>query len=192
MRLRDIRNQVSVRNAMFTTHEISIDEHRSWLTSLEKESNKVVLIVLVDGEVSGSLSLVLRVNSRDDHSWAFYLDEKVRGGLGAAIEFFTLDLVFSGLMSNRLICEVLSNNTSVLSLHSKFGFEEVSRQSLAGSLNKQEREVSLLALEKNNWLESRTNLLTKYASILSKFSIEMDPDFFLRSQELTKNKGIGA
>lgn len=147
-----------------------------------------MLLVIVEGRVSGSLSVIFGINPSDDLSWAFYLDERVRGGLGAALEFYILDLLLSNLRTSTLVCEVLANNTSVLSLHSKFGFQEVSRRVLTGLNNEDEREVVVLMLEKDRWLEARGRVIEKYDLVLSRFTFEIDPDALLRVKGILEKK----
>jgi RimJ/RimL family protein N-acetyltransferase len=49
----------------------------------------------------------------------------VRGkSLGALVEVMVLDIVFGQMGLTKLWCEVLSNNTAVLRLHQKFGFQQ--------------------------------------------------------------------
>lgn len=122
--VRDVRNQPSIRKSMYTEHEIGLEEHLTWLEKLRKDSRQIVFIVLVDDVVSGIVSVNAIDELHKKSDWAFYLDETVRGGLGAALECALLDFVFNDLKFEKLNCEVIETNQAVVKMHKKFGFLE--------------------------------------------------------------------
>ncbi len=112
--VREVRNQESVRKSMYTEHEIPLNEHLGWVERLQTDTRQIVFVVLVEGIVSGvvSVNAIDRLHLKSD--WAFYLDENVRGGLGAALEFNLINFVFTELGLEKLNCEVIETNEAVV------------------------------------------------------------------------------
>ena len=172
--VRDIRNQDSVRRSMYTDHEIGLDEHLKWVDRLKDDKNQIVFVVLVEEVVSGVVSVNAIDRSHKKSDWAFYLSEKVRGGLGAALEFSLLDFVFNVLLLEKLNCEVIETNEAVVKMHKKFCFvEEGFRRE---NIEKEEGRIGVffLGITKQNWLEGRSSVREKYQPVLKKFNIKIE------------------
>ena len=103
-------------------------------------------------------------------NWAFYLgDTSIQGvGVGAMVEFCLIEHVFSNLDLNKLCCEVLSFNTSVLKLHNKFGFKREGLLVQHRCKNKELYDVHILALFKDTWLSKRDIIYKKLMRVGSK------------------------
>lgn len=116
------RNEPAVRQNMYTTHEITFSEHKSWFDSLAGNCSKEYFIVIIDGLESGVLgfSEINAVNGIA--SWAFYTSPTAKRGSGSIMEFYALDYAFNKLGLHKLKCEVLSFNKAVVKMHCKFGF----------------------------------------------------------------------
>jgi len=177
--LRKVRNQQSVRQSMYTDHEISEEEHRSWLEKCywndknAESSTQSVFIVFIDHKVSG----VVSVNSIDRQhkkaDWAFYLDENLRGGLGAILEYNFIDFLFDQYDIEKLNCEVIETNPSVVKLHKKFGFiEEGFRRS---NIIKNEKRIGVhfLGLTKEDWNENKFDFYKKYKKFLDNHTVNI-------------------
>lgn len=158
-RVRNIRNDVNVRRFMYSAHEISESEHSKWLDSLRHNPNQKVYVVMDHIEVYGvvSLSEINRVHRTAD--WAFYLDPAMQGkGVGSVIEFRLLDLAFGDVGLEKLNCEVLEFNESVVRLHKKFGFsiEGVRRKNI---IKDEDRvDVVLMGITKEEWSAQRSKM----------------------------------
>lgn len=124
-RLRTWRNDPDVGRYMYTTHEISADEHARWFERLLTLEDRVAWTILMDGDPVGAafVSDIDKENSRA--YWAFYLaDPRTRGrGVGSAVEVLVLNHAFDALGLHKLCCEVLSFNQPVIAMHQKFGFQ---------------------------------------------------------------------
>lgn len=105
--VREVRNLESVRRSMYTDHMIRLDEHLAWIDRLENDTKQIVFVVLLNNKVSGvvSINALDRLHKKSD--WAFYLDDKARGGLGAALEYALLKYAFDTLCLEKLNCEVI-------------------------------------------------------------------------------------
>ena len=124
MTIRDIRNQQGVRKWMYTDHIISASEHLAWINRLKSDDRQIVLAVLLDGvDPVGivSINAIDRLHKKAD--WAFYLSESMAGkGIGSALEYAIIEFAFNALGLEKLNCEVLEGNDSVVRLHHKFCF----------------------------------------------------------------------
>jgi len=116
------RNEPSVRQNMYTSHEISFVEHERWFNSLEKDKSKAYFIAVIDGIESGVVGFSEINSVQGIATWAFYTSPNAPRGSGSLMEFYALDYAFNELQLHKLRCEVLSFNNVVVKLHTKFGF----------------------------------------------------------------------
>ena len=172
--VRDIRNLESVRRSMYTDHVIGLDEHLAWIEALEKDPGQIVFVVLLNGAVSGvvSINALDRLHKKSD--WAFYLDEKARGGLGAALEFALLNYAFDTLGLEKLNCEVIETNPAVVRMHLKFGFAEEGFRRSNVIKNNARIGVHFMGLTKDDWVARREELAVSHTSILDRFSVVVE------------------
>lgn len=174
--VREVRNQESVRKSMYTEHEIPLNEHLGWVERLRTDTRQIVFVVLVEGKVSGvvSVNAIDRLHLKSD--WAFYLDENVRGGLGAALEFSLINFVFTELGLEKLNCEVIETNEAVVKMHKKFGFIEEGFRRENIIKNNSRIGVFFLGLTKSDWLKEREGISSKYEKVIEKFNLEIEYD----------------
>ena len=172
-RIREIRNQPGVRSSMYTEHIISTEEHLNWINRLLTDNKQMVYAILKEEQTPlgiVSVNAIDKLHKKAD--WAFYLDESIHGGgLGAAIEFHLIELVFNELGLEKLNCEVIETNQAVVKLHKKFLFvEEGYRRS---NIEKEGKRIGVyfLGLTKEDWIRGRTGVYTKYESVMSRFHI---------------------
>ena len=172
--VRDVRNQEGIRKSMYTEHEIPLKEHLSWVERLRTDARQIVFVVLVDGVVGGvvSVNAIDRLHLKSD--WAFYLDENVRGGLGAVLEFNLINFVFNDLGLEKLNCEVIEINEAVVKMHKKFGFIEEGFRRENIIKNEKRIGVFFLGLTKSDWLRERDAIHLKYEKRLEKFNLEIE------------------
>lgn len=157
--VRTLRNQPDVRKYMYTSHEISEQEHADWLTSLHGNPRQQVFVVIKDEQAVGVVSLNAINVLQKTADWAFYLDVGLQGkGLGSVVEFWMLDYAFDVAGLEKLNCEVLSMNSAVVKMHQKFGFEVegVRRQNVVKDGVR--IDVVLLGITKPEWQSRRPAL----------------------------------
>lgn len=158
--VRLLRNQPNVRKYMYTSHEISEDEHRRWLMSLSGNELQSVFAVMQDERLVGIVSLNAINRLHQSADWAFYLDSAVQGkGLGSRVEFWMLDHAFNEAGLEKLNCEVLATNSAVIRMHQKFGFavEGTRRQNI--SKDGVRIDVALLGITREEWAAKRPDML---------------------------------
>lgn len=157
--VRTLRNQPDVRKYMYTSHEISEQEHAKWLTSLQGNPRQQVFVVIKDEQALGVVSLNAINALQKTADWAFYLDIALQGkGLGSLVEFWMLDYAFNVAGLEKLNCEVLAMNAAVVKMHQKFGFEieGVRRQNVVKDGVRV--DVVLLGITKEEWQNKRPAL----------------------------------
>ena len=172
-KVRCIRNEPQIRKWMYTDHLISKDEHKNWIERLRNESRNFVYVVMNDyDEPIG----VVSVNSIDlknkKGDWAYYLTANTRTGIGAVLEFFVIDYVFNFLHLEKLNCEVIEYNDTVVRLHEKFGFkQEGFRES---NIIKDDKRfgVYYFGLTKEKWMLTRECLKNKYYKLFSQYAVD--------------------
>ena len=176
MRIRELRNEESIRKWMYSDHVISPNEHLSWIDGIKKDQSQAVFVVTTeDNEHVGVVSLnnIDKIHQKAD--WAYYLSEASRGGLGAAIEYFFIQFAFSSFGIYKLNCEVIEGNDAVVKLHKKFCFtqEGVKRSNIVKFGVR--KNVYLLGLTKDEWDAGKVLVIEKYKKIFDKFYIVLDP-----------------
>lgn len=172
MRVRDIRNEPAVRKWMYTDHVISANEHLSWINRLKNDERQIVFVVLDDGRAPlgvVSVNAIDRLHKKTD--WAYYLTETARGGLGSALEFAFIDFIFRTLQMDKLNCEVIEKNDTVVKLHKKFLFQEEGFRRSNIIKNGSRISVHFLGLTKEDWLAGRVQIQEKYQGVFDKFSV---------------------
>lgn len=175
MRVREVRNQPSIRTSMYTDHEIGVNEHLQWISGLRSDKKQIVFAVLNESDNPiGVVSVSALDTLHKKADWAFYLDSEERGGLGAALEFNLIEYVFNTLLLEKLNCEVLETNEAVVRMHKKFGFVEegLRRENVARSGKR--IGVHFLGLTKHEWQANKNAVYEKYASRIGKFEIRFD------------------
>ncbi|WP_371134678.1 UDP-4-amino-4,6-dideoxy-N-acetyl-beta-L-altrosamine N-acetyltransferase [Phenylobacterium sp.] len=118
------RNLPQIRRWMYTDHEISQAEHDAWYAKALADPSRRYWVVELDGAPVGLANLADIDATTRRATWAYYLaEERVRGrGIGAFVEYWMIEQVFTGLGLAKLWCEVLVDNEPVWKMHEKFGF----------------------------------------------------------------------
>jgi UDP-4-amino-4,6-dideoxy-N-acetyl-beta-L-altrosamine N-acetyltransferase len=116
------RNAPTVRRNMYTSHEISAEEHRAWWRRMRDTRDRHDLIFEMSGRPLGVVSFSQVSQSDRNAVWAFYAATDAPRGTGSRMEFAALDFAFEQLGLHKLSCEVLAFNEPVIKLHQKFGF----------------------------------------------------------------------
>ncbi|WP_288776179.1 UDP-4-amino-4,6-dideoxy-N-acetyl-beta-L-altrosamine N-acetyltransferase [uncultured Psychrobacter sp.] len=124
------RNTDAVRLNMYNHEVIDIESHLRWFDSILKDNSCQYFIYERDEQPYGVLSFS-EIDMKNKRAfWAFYSGDTSVRGVGSEMERLALDYAFNTLGLNKLCCEVLEFNTSVIDFHRKFGFkiEGVKRQ----------------------------------------------------------------
>jgi RimJ/RimL family protein N-acetyltransferase len=132
--MRRWRNHDDVRAVSLTTHEISADEHASWIGAALVDPTRRVLIYEHAGTPSGVVTFTgIRAGRA---SWGYFLDID---GLGQRDETLpawlricreAVDYAFDDLGLDELTGEVLAHNTAVRQMNRLVGFTECGSRSV--------------------------------------------------------------
>jgi UDP-4-amino-4,6-dideoxy-N-acetyl-beta-L-altrosamine N-acetyltransferase len=152
------RNQPEVRKNMYTSHEISRQEHENWFRKVLLDPTKKYFICQNHNEDIGVVwffDLDLRAASA---SWGFYSGCINQRGLGTFMERAALKYAFEVLELRKLSCEVLDFNQAVIRLHRKHGFR------IEGIFKKEYYREGLyydifrLALNREDWTHMQSEI----------------------------------
>ncbi len=138
-----MRNQIEVRKNMINREIIKFKDHLNWMKNIIRIKNEYIYTIVIKQKVQG----VLRITktSKNKVEWAFYLDKSCQKIYGSFIEYLSIRKMFNFKYINCINCKVFDFNSSVISLHQKFGFEKIGIE----KINK-DNLISFM-LSKKNW-----------------------------------------
>lgn len=146
------RNQPWIRANMYTDHEISLEEHRSWFSRAKHDPASLHLVCESEGEPIGCVNFTQIDRKNGRAFWGFYLgEENGPKGRGAAMEYLALQYAFGPLALRKLCAEVFSFNEKVLKLHDKFGFRQEGVYRRHMLKNGEYQDVVAIALFRDEW-----------------------------------------
>jgi UDP-4-amino-4,6-dideoxy-N-acetyl-beta-L-altrosamine N-acetyltransferase len=153
------RNAPDVRQAMFSHHEISLDEHRAWFARMQQDpTRRWYLYRDAESTPQGVLYLTNLDLAQRTTFMGFYAQPEAPSGTGRRMEFAAMELVFDALGLHKVSCEVLANNVRVVNMHKKAGLTEEGRfreQHFDGENRVDVIRLSILASE---WATQRDRL----------------------------------
>lgn len=120
------RNHSSVRRYMYTTHEISMDEHRNWFAGACVDPNIDLFIYEDDAQALGFVNIT-RTRCREVADWGFYLAPSAPKGSGRALGNQALTYAFANLNLHKVCGQALGFNERSIAFHKALGFTEEGR-----------------------------------------------------------------
>ena len=118
------RNHPEVRRWMYTTHEISLEEHRAWFASLMADPLRHAFVFEDAGEPLGCVNFTCQEASPEVAYWGFYLAPAAPRGTGTTLGQVALDHAFGVMKLVRVIGEALASNSRSIAFHRRHGFSE--------------------------------------------------------------------
>ena len=123
--IRAWRNAPAVRQAMYSHHEITPEEHQVWFERLQHlPSARWYLYRDAAGQPQGVIYFTNLDPTQGTAFEGFYARPDASPGTGTRILSEGLDLAFGGLALYKLNGEVLASNGTSLNLHKKVGFTQ--------------------------------------------------------------------
>lgn len=151
--VRDWRNSDDVKKYMFNEQNISTEEHRNWLKSLENSNKSITFVIFYENSPIGIVSLVNINNYHKTADWGFYIfSQENRGkGIGTNVLYKLINYAFNEINIIKLNCEALETNSNVIQLYKKMGFavEGIRRKNIVK--NEQRFDVIMLGILKEEW-----------------------------------------
>ena len=120
------RNHPGVSRNMFTTDEISIEEHRLWYQNAESNSAVDRMIYEKNGEACGFLS-ISRTRCPEVAEWGFFMAPNIPKGSGHEFGKLSLNYGFTHLGLQKICGQVIEFNEGSILFHKRFGFTEEGR-----------------------------------------------------------------
>lgn len=117
------RNHVSIRQFMYSQHEITEDEHQSWFEQASTDDTRHLLIYEVDGNPLGFVNFNQH-RSFPVADWGFYLAPDSPKGTGYHLGLSALDYAFGKVNLHKVCGEVLATNKRSIQYHFKLGFKQ--------------------------------------------------------------------
>lgn len=162
--MRSWRNEPAVRKNMYTTHEITADEHSSWWNRVQSREDCKYFMYHLDDIPQGVVGFT-QIDLAQRHAfWAFYAGPEAKKGTGGRMEYLALEHAFSVLKLRKLNCEVLSFNAAVIKLHQKFGFLEEGVFRAHHCIEGGWADVHRLAIFSDEWDARREEMYLKLSS----------------------------
>lgn len=158
------RNAPSVRENMYTRHEISMEEHTSWWEKNSLRKDQQYYMYEYSGRPQGIVAFTGIDHGNKNSSWAFYAAPDAQRGTGLRMEFLALEHAFSDLALHKLSCEVLAFNTSVIKLHQRFGFKVEGIFREQHLIDATAVDVYRLAILESEWQQQRDLMADKITS----------------------------
>lgn len=118
------RNAPRIRSAMYTEHEISLEEHKYWFGRTQQEGycGKHFVFCCDDTSV-GVVNFTAISQEHKRLSWGFYLGaEDAPRGSALIMGFLALQEAFEGMGMHKVVGEVLEKNEKSFRYHQRLGF----------------------------------------------------------------------
>ncbi|HHR6142247.1 TPA: UDP-4-amino-4,6-dideoxy-N-acetyl-beta-L-altrosamine N-acetyltransferase [Providencia alcalifaciens] len=155
------RNAPEVRMNMYTTHEITLEEHQTWFNRMNQDESKLYFIAYLNKKPIGVVGFYDIDKNSNIATWAFYSSPDAPRGSGAIMEYKALEYAFTNLKLHKLNCEVLAFNNAVIKLHTKFGFRIEGTHRDAFFNNGSYHNIIYLGIFPDEWNELKDNLKKK-------------------------------
>jgi len=132
MRLSDLelvlswRNHPDVSKWMYTTHAISLKEHRKWCENVIGNPDIYPMIYEQESKAEGFVR-ISRTRSSEVADWGFYLAPCSPNGTGSNLGITALNYTFNTLGFSKLCGQVLVFNERSITFHKNLGFTEERR-----------------------------------------------------------------
>ena len=128
-----MRNHEVVRNAMFTNHIITDQEHDAWWQKTQSADDRKLLL-MKDSENIVAVIFFYDINREAQSTeWAFYLNNYLDYNkmkmlkIWQILEELAIDYARDELGLKILYAEVFEFNESVINMHEKYSFKEIER-----------------------------------------------------------------
>ena len=154
------RNHPDVRRWMYTTHEIGMEEHRSWFAASAEVPGRHLLVYELDGEPCGFVNVSVDGTAGAagaSATWGFYLAPDAPRGSGRGLGQAAIDHAFGTMALEELRGEALASNANSIAFHRRLGFEAAG--AAGGERREQDGEpveVACFRLGREAWMARRT------------------------------------
>jgi UDP-4-amino-4,6-dideoxy-N-acetyl-beta-L-altrosamine N-acetyltransferase len=134
------RNNHNIRKWMHNKNEISMDEHLSYIESLEEKNDRIYFLVKQEGVTIGIIDFTSINKVSNSAEIGLYSNPDIKG-VGTILMQEIVKYGFDNLKLKKLIANVFLENTKAISLYKKYNFKElkVDKDLLYMELNSENR-----------------------------------------------------
>lgn len=120
------RNHPEIRRHMYTTHEITREEHALWYSRASVDPRKHLLIYEKNTNPLGFVGITM-LNDGRIAEWGFYASPNAMKGTGKDLGDAALSYAFNTLQIYKLCGQALASNERSIRFHERLGFQREGR-----------------------------------------------------------------
>ncbi len=123
------RNHPEIKKWMYTTKNIQLSDHLSFIEKLKTCNDKIYFLVKHGKEYLGVIDFYNLKDTNEIIEFGLYSNPNAKiPGVGRILEKLSIEYAFDVLKAKVLKLEVFSENMQVRNLHKKFHFKEVNKK----------------------------------------------------------------
>ena len=147
------RNTITVRQSMFNSAIISIEEHREWFNKLCNDEDRIGVVVCENKKKIGFVQFK-NINQARDIEWGFYKNPSSAKGTGTKVAIAAINYLHSNYNFQNLWGRVKSTNKPSINFHLSLGFniESISKPDLSDG--KENETVLNFLLKREIWINN--------------------------------------
>jgi UDP-4-amino-4,6-dideoxy-N-acetyl-beta-L-altrosamine N-acetyltransferase len=156
------RNAPTARKAMFSQHEISLEEHRAWFQRIQEDDTQQWFLFLDDDGFPSAVVNFIQIDQVQKKAfWGFYTKPESKRGTGLRMSLEALDKAFDNMGLEKINAEVLGSNLRSLDMHKKVGFiqEGCFRKHFLDG--RKSVDVVRFGLLQKEWAQAKINLVDR-------------------------------
>jgi UDP-4-amino-4,6-dideoxy-N-acetyl-beta-L-altrosamine N-acetyltransferase len=150
-RVLEWRNHPDVRSFMYTTAEITPEEHSAWFARSSADPKAHLLIFEINGHPLGFASF-RESTDREIAEWGFYMAPDAPRGNGRLLGQTALAYAFGKLGFQKVCGEALVGNTRSIKFHENLGFNREGLSKNQHFDGEEHHDVAHYGLVKSDWV----------------------------------------
>jgi len=150
----DWRNHSDVRKFMYTSDEISYEDHKNWFAKSLQNPMVHILIFEKDATPLGFVNICEKPDGRIG-KWGFYMAPAAPRGNGFLLGQTALSYAFHNLKLQKLCGEAIADNLASIRLHEKLGFTQEGFSRDQHFDGEHYRDVAYYGLLYEDWLKAQ-------------------------------------
>lgn len=163
------RNQDFVREMMYSSDIISMEQHLEWFKTLQKQKTSIAQVFYFDEKPYGVVYIHQIDYSNGTCKWSFYIgDKEAPPGFGIVLGYLAICYIFDYLHLRKICAEVLGFNDKSYHFHKKLGFEQEGLLKEQISKGGRYVDVILFGLFESKWSEQSGRIKDKIEKKLKK------------------------
>jgi len=144
-----------VNRVMLTDVRVDMVKQRQWFESIQNDTQNRYWVIEYNQQPIGVINQSEVCQKHLRCSWGFYIGEQEWIHLGGLIPPYFYNYVFKNSTLQKITAQVLSNNTSIMKLHSLHGYRHI--EVYESHINKGDQWLDLHSFElhKKTWINKK-------------------------------------